>query len=96
MENKSKQDENIYFHNEILTMSIDNLKVNLITISSTKGRKKEREPMFEPRLFPSKIKRPFKFDTRIKKYVFITARVHPGESPGSYMFNGLLKFLLNG
>ena len=52
--------------------------------------------MFDKNLFPSikgKSKRACKFDTRLKKYVFITARVHPGEAPGSHMLNGLVKFL---
>lgn len=30
-----------------------------------------------------------------KPTVFLTARVHPGESPASFVLNGILNFLLN-
>lgn len=35
--------------------------------------------------------RPFIFD---KPTIFITCRVHPGETPSSYVLDGLVKFLL--
>ena len=35
--------------------------------------------------------RPFIFD---KQTIFITCRVHPGETPSSYVLDGLVKFLL--
>lgn len=42
------------------------------------------DPENEPR--PLVIKKPT---------VFLTSRVHPGESPASYVLNGILNFLLN-
>ena len=30
-----------------------------------------------------------------KKYIFVSARVHPGEVPGSFVLNGLLKYLMD-
>lgn len=30
-----------------------------------------------------------------KKYVFLSARVHPGETPSSFVLNGLIDTLLN-
>ena len=37
--------------------------------------------------------RPFKFSD--KKYVFMSSRVHPGESPASHMLNGFLDYIFS-
>lgn len=39
-------------------------------------------------------KSPFKFENN-KLIVFISCRVHPGETTSSYALKGILKFLLN-
>jgi len=34
-------------------------------------------------------------DKLYKKHIFITSRVHPGESQASYMVHGLIQYLLS-
>ena len=90
LERKYALNKFIYFHKELLTYSRDGLDMDIITISSRNQMMRTFEPRFNPLLFPNKKQqRPRKFFD--KKYVFITARVHPGETPGSHVFNGIIK-----
>jgi hypothetical protein len=91
LEKQFRSKKDIYYHREPLIRSKDHRKLELITISSFEGITATREPMLKG-LFNGAKKRPFIF-TKNKIGVFITARVHPGETPGSYMMNGILKFL---
>lgn len=66
----------------------------MLTITGANNKLTEKEEMI-PFLFPGgdASKRPFKFQN--KKYVYISARVHPGEVAASHMLNGFLGFLLS-
>jgi hypothetical protein len=92
LENKYKLHPLIYFHRQVLTHSREGRDMDVVTISSREFMMKTFEPKFDSNLFPNKQqKRARKFDPDKKKYVFITARVHPGETPGSHVFNGVVK-----
>lgn len=80
----------IYFYRELLTTSSEGRRIDLLTITATQKGVEEMEENVEG-LFPEKRKRALKFK---KPTIFVTARVHPGETQGSHMMNGLLNFLL--
>ena len=89
---KAKPPTSIYFHRETACLSYEGRKMDLLTLTSTNGILPEREPGLKNLFTASKTPRPFKFSG--KKVIFISARVHPGETQSSFVFNGLLKFLL--
>ncbi|XP_045446902.1 uncharacterized protein LOC123655108 [Melitaea cinxia] len=83
--------DDIYYCRECLIYSLEGRRVDLLTISSHHGITSEREDRLK-NLFPENQDRPFKFQN--KKVVFVSARVHPGETPSSFVFNGFLNLLL--
>lgn len=87
-------DENrIYFHRELLVHTLDGLRVDLLTISGSNGISDDEEPRLEG-LFPDlKTRRSRQFPD--KKVVFMSARVHPGETPASHVLNGFMDFILS-
>ncbi|XP_022236387.1 cytosolic carboxypeptidase-like protein 5, partial [Limulus polyphemus] len=83
---------NVYYCREVLCYSLDGHKVELVTVTSLTGMLEEREDRL-PHLFPDKtIPRCHKFQN--KKIVFISSRVHPGETPSSFVLRGFLHFIL--
>jgi hypothetical protein len=66
--------------------------MEVITISSKEGITDETEkvPDNDPLCFPEGCKS-LKFNN--KKVVFLTSRVHPGETPGSHVLNGFINLL---
>lgn len=93
-------EKNLYCHREIVYYSIEGRKLEMITISSRDGITDERETIPEGRgaqgMYPEAAadpeRRPLRFDSS-KKVVVFTSRVHPGESPGSHVLNGVLDLI---
>lgn len=94
----SRRREDIYFMRELLIESTGGRRIDLITLSSSKGILIDRREQYVDGLFPvnesgAKLERPHRFKN--KKVVLMTSRVHPGETPASHMFNGFLDFILD-
>ncbi|NXL68461.1 CBPC5 protein, partial [Chordeiles acutipennis] len=84
--------DSVYYHRELLCHSLDKLRVDLLTVSSCHGMLEKREPRLD-KLFPdTTTPRPRRFAG--KRVFFLSSRVHPGETPSSFVFNGFLDFIL--
>uniref|UniRef100_A0A1A7XB80 Cytosolic carboxypeptidase-like protein 5 n=1 Tax=Iconisemion striatum TaxID=60296 RepID=A0A1A7XB80_9TELE len=82
----------VYYHRELLCHSLDGNRVDLLTVTNCSGMQGEREARL-PKLFPeTNTPRPHRFSN--KRVFFLSSRVHPGETPSSFVFNGFLNFLL--
>ena len=69
--------------------------MEMITFTDKTKMMEEREELIDE-LFPDAqgdpTTRPFRFD---KPTIFISSRVHPGETPASFVLDGIWKFLTN-
>uniref|UniRef100_A0A3Q2ZX87 Cytosolic carboxypeptidase-like protein 5 n=1 Tax=Kryptolebias marmoratus TaxID=37003 RepID=A0A3Q2ZX87_KRYMA len=82
----------VYYHRELLCHSLDGNRVDLLTVTNCSGMQDEREARL-PKLFSdTNTPRPHRFSG--KRVFFLSSRVHPGETPSSFVFNGFLNFIL--
>lgn len=84
----------IYYHRELLVHSVHGRRVDLMTISAFNGIRLEREARL-PDLFPEGPKTVRCNLFHGKPVIFVSSRVHPGETPASHVLNGFLKLLLD-
>ncbi|CAL8315840.1 unnamed protein product [Merluccius merluccius] len=88
----SSSPESVYYHRELLCHSLDGNRVDLLTVTNCSGMVEEREARL-PKLFPdTNTPRPHRFPG--KRVFFLSSRVHPGETPAAFVFNGFLAFIL--
>ena len=83
---------NIYLHHENLIYSLERRTCDLLTISDRNKATCEVEQEITG-LFEDSDQRALRFTK--KKVVFVSARVHAGESPASHVINGFLRFLVS-
>lgn len=82
----------VYFHRENVIRSLEKRRMDLLTISGMNGILEEKEVTLSNLFLEESDNRPYMFEG--KTTVFISARVHPGETCSSHVMNGLLRFLL--
>lgn len=86
------ESKNIYYHQENLIYSLEKKDCDIVTISSYTGIQDDKEKNIV-NLYPGNPERARVFVG--KKVMLLTSRVHPGETQGSFMVNGFLKFLVS-
>ncbi|CAE7615101.1 agbl5 [Symbiodinium natans] len=79
-----------YVHRENLATSLGGHPIELVTMTRRSHRSAQRQPPL-PDLTQEEAQRPWIFPRR--RAIFVSARVHPGETPASFMLEGLLDFL---
>lgn len=87
--------DQIYFKRELLINSLEGRRVDLLTITSFEGIMTRKEDSLG-NLFPedqSTATRCHRFEN--KKMIFLSSRVHPGETPASFILNGFLNMILD-
>jgi murein tripeptide amidase MpaA len=84
----------IYYRQELLMNSLDDKRVDLLTISSSYGASTQTEEAISG-LFPnaSTEQRCYVFPS--KEVIFVSSRVHPGEVPAQHVFKGILDLLMD-
>lgn len=83
----------IYYYRELLVNSYEGRRIDLLTITSFEGIEDEREERLK-NLFPDyTIPRCHNFKN--KKIIFLSSRVHPGETVASFVLNGFINLLLD-
>ena len=86
--------EKIYFKSETLTRSLEGRPMRIMTLTSPQGMRKAMEAPTKG-LFPDDPSRRDAARTfKGKPIVYISCRVHPGETPAQHVFNGLVDFLM--
>ncbi|XP_055377224.1 cytosolic carboxypeptidase-like protein 5 [Condylostylus longicornis] len=88
---KELQNE-IYYYRELLIKSLEGRRVDLLTITSFHGIQRGVEKKLDC-LFPEPQPRCHIFKN--KKTIFLSSRVHPGETPASFVLNGFLNLILD-
>ena len=101
-----KPSPDIYYHRELLSRTLDGRRMDLITITSMRGLQHSARESRVPGLFPEHAegnaeaasgcggagRRAHVFGNR--PIIYISSRVHPGETPASHVFEGALRLLL--
>ncbi|KAL4449715.1 hypothetical protein ABPG74_008088 [Tetrahymena malaccensis] len=86
-----------FISKKLLCYSIAKNKCDIFTITSSsyfdnENEQKDKENISSFQDVLSPLKRPHQLKDK-KKIVFLTARQHPGETPASYMIQGVMEFL---